>query len=89
MKRTNVVLDEKLIEEAEKLSGLRYTREVIHEAVRIFVKNRRRQRILELVGTVDGRVVMTFGEQDTIPVELAFSASLDTVTAPAGIVWPA
>ncbi len=34
---------------------------------------------LELVGTVDGRVVMTFGEQDTIPVELAFSASLDTV----------
>lgn len=52
MKRTNVVLDEKLIEEAKKLSGLRYTREVIHEAVRIFVKNRRRKRILELAGTV-------------------------------------
>lgn len=48
MKRTNVVLDEKLIMEAKELSGIKTTREVIHEAVTRYVKNQRRRRILEL-----------------------------------------
>ena len=52
MKRTNVVLDEKLIEEAKKLGGFRFTREVIHEAVKQYVRNKRRRRILDLAGKV-------------------------------------
>lgn len=48
MKRTNVVLDENLIEEAKRLTGIRYTRDVIDMAIRQFVMNRRRGRILEL-----------------------------------------
>ncbi len=48
MKRTNVVIDEKLIEEAKILSGIKYTKDVIHEAVEQFVKNQRRRRILDL-----------------------------------------
>ncbi len=34
---------------------------------------------LEFTGFLRGRVVMTFGEQDDIPVELTFQASIDTV----------
>ncbi len=48
MKRTNVVLDENLMEEAKTLSGIKYTKDVIHEAVGRFVKNQRRRRILEI-----------------------------------------
>ena len=48
MRRTNVVIDENLIEEAKVLSGIKYTKDVIHEAVEQFVKNKRRRRILEI-----------------------------------------
>lgn len=48
MKRTNVVIDETLIEEIKQLTGIKTTREIIDKAVRQFVMNRRRRRILEL-----------------------------------------
>ncbi|MCA9135160.1 MAG: hypothetical protein KDB00_00335 [Planctomycetales bacterium] len=35
---------------------------------------------LEFSGFLDGRMVMTFGEQDEIPVELGFRAEIDTVS---------
>jgi Arc/MetJ family transcription regulator len=35
--RTNVVLDDSLIERARRLTGIRTKREVIHEALRTFV----------------------------------------------------
>jgi Arc/MetJ family transcription regulator len=35
--RTNIVLDDKLIERAQKLTGIKTKREVVHEALRILI----------------------------------------------------
>jgi len=35
--RTNIVLDDKLIERAQKLTGIKTKREVVHEALRLLV----------------------------------------------------
>ena len=52
MKRTNIVLDEGLIETAKQLTGVRFTREVVDLALRRLVRNLRRRRILDLAGKV-------------------------------------
>lgn len=52
MKRTNIVLDEDLIETAKQLTGVRFTREVVDLALRRLVRNLRRRRILRLAGKV-------------------------------------
>lgn len=48
--RTNIVLDNKLVEEALKLSGLKTKKEVIHQALLEFVQNRNRRDLRELQG---------------------------------------
>lgn len=35
--RTNIVLDDKLIERAQRLTGIKTKREVVHEALRLLV----------------------------------------------------
>jgi Arc/MetJ family transcription regulator len=50
MGRTNVVLDEKLIEEAKKLAGEKTARETIDLALREFVARRKRKDILAWEG---------------------------------------
>lgn len=35
--RTNIVLDDKLIERAKKLTGIKTKREVVHEALRLLI----------------------------------------------------
>ena len=40
MKRTNIVLDEKLIQAAKKLSGLKTQREVVDTALRLLVQQK-------------------------------------------------
>ena len=35
--RTNIVLDDKLIERAQKLTGIKTKREVVHEALRVLI----------------------------------------------------
>lgn len=35
--RTNIVLDDKLIERAQKLTGIKTKREVVHEALRLLI----------------------------------------------------
>jgi len=35
--RTNIVLDDKLIERAQKLTGIKTKREVVHEALRTLI----------------------------------------------------
>jgi Arc/MetJ family transcription regulator len=35
--RTNIVLDDKLIERAQKLTGLKTKRDVVHEALRLLI----------------------------------------------------
>ena len=35
--RTNIMLDDKLIERAQKLTGIKTKREVVHEALRLLI----------------------------------------------------
>lgn len=51
MKRTNLVLDEQLLEEATRLSGERTYSRTVERALRDFVQRARARRILELAGS--------------------------------------
>ena len=51
MKRTNLVLDEHLLEEATRMSGERTYSRAVERALRDFVQRAKARRILELAGT--------------------------------------
>jgi Arc/MetJ family transcription regulator len=51
MKRTNLVLDEELLEEATRLSGARTYSAAVTRALEDFVRRIRARRILELEGS--------------------------------------
>jgi Arc/MetJ family transcription regulator len=51
MKRTNLVLDEKLLSEATRLAGGRTYSGTVNLALRDFVRRARARRILELTGS--------------------------------------
>ncbi|RPI29481.1 MAG: type II toxin-antitoxin system VapB family antitoxin [Acidobacteria bacterium] len=51
MKRTNLVLDEQLLEEATRLSGERTYSAAVSRALRDFVRRAKAGRILELAGS--------------------------------------
>ncbi len=51
--RTNIVLDDKLIEEAFKFSSATTKRDLVHQALKDFVNRHKRSNILELVGQVE------------------------------------
>ena len=48
--RTNIVLDDALIERARKLTGIKTKREVIQEALRTLIKLREQSEIRQLRG---------------------------------------
>jgi Arc/MetJ family transcription regulator len=48
--RTNIELDDELIDEARRLSGLASKRETVDAALREFVARRQQQLILDLAG---------------------------------------
>ena len=50
--RTNIVLDDDLVEEAFRLTGLQTKRELVEEALRTLVQVRRRRSLLALRGKV-------------------------------------
>jgi Arc/MetJ family transcription regulator len=50
--RTNIVIDDGLLEEAFSLSSSRTKKDLIHEALREFVKIRRRKDLTELSGNI-------------------------------------
>ena len=50
--RTNVVLDESLVDEALRLSNAKTKKELIHEALKEFVENRKRLNLLDLSGKI-------------------------------------
>jgi Arc/MetJ family transcription regulator len=50
--RTNIVLDEKLIEEAFALTGVRTKKELVHLALSELVRSRRRKDLLDLAGRI-------------------------------------
>jgi Arc/MetJ family transcription regulator len=51
MKRTNLVLDEKLLDEALRLSGERTYSRAVERALEDFVRRARARQILELAGS--------------------------------------
>lgn len=51
MKRTNIVLDEALLEEATRLSGERTYSRTVERALEEFVRRAKARRILELAGS--------------------------------------
>jgi hypothetical protein len=51
--RTNIVLDDDLIEEAARLSGIRTKKDLIHEALRVFIATRKRKSLLDLAGKIE------------------------------------
>ncbi|RLC71469.1 MAG: type II toxin-antitoxin system VapB family antitoxin [Chloroflexi bacterium] len=53
--RTNIVLDDELVKEAFKYSLAKTKKELIHEALREYVENRRRKDLRELKGKIDFR----------------------------------
>ena len=53
MGRTNVVLDEKLVEECRKLTGIKTRRALIDYALKEVLRRGRQKRLLELQGAVD------------------------------------
>jgi Arc/MetJ family transcription regulator len=50
--RTNIVLDEGLVSEAFKLSGVKTKRDLLHQALKEFVENRKRHNLLHLEGRI-------------------------------------
>ena len=51
MKRTNLVLDERLLEEATRLSGERTYSRTVERALEDFVRRAKARRILDLAGS--------------------------------------
>jgi Arc/MetJ family transcription regulator len=51
MKRTNLVLDERLLEEATRLSGERTYSRTVERALEEFVRRAKARRILDLAGS--------------------------------------
>jgi Arc/MetJ family transcription regulator len=51
MKRTNLVLDESLLEEATRLSGAKTWSAAVQQALHDFVRRAKARRILELRGS--------------------------------------
>ena len=50
--RTNVVIDDKLIQEALRLSKLKTKKEIIHKALEEFIQNRKRLDLREVRGKI-------------------------------------
>ena len=53
MKRTNIVIDEKLVEAGKRVAGVRTTRELVDLALRDLVRRGKQRRILDLKGRID------------------------------------
>src|SRR5260370_36680050 len=51
--RTNIVLDDDLIEEAARLSGIRTKKDLVHEALRVFIATKKRKSLLDLAGKIE------------------------------------
>lgn len=50
---TNLSIDDKLLNEALAIGGLKTKRETVDEALREFIQRRQRQQLLKLLGKVD------------------------------------
>jgi Arc/MetJ family transcription regulator len=51
--RTNIVLDDKLVERAQELTGIKTKRDVVHEALRTLILMREQSGIRKLRGKLN------------------------------------
>ena len=51
--RTNIVLDESLVKKAMKLSRTRTKKELVNQALKEFVENRKRLNLMDLAGKIE------------------------------------
>ena len=51
--RTNVFLDDDLVEEARKLTGIKTKRELVNEALRVLIESQKRKNLLEIMGKIE------------------------------------
>jgi len=54
--RTNIVLDEKLIAQAQRLTGIKTKREVVYEALRLLILVKEQPKVGTLRGKCCGKV---------------------------------
>jgi tRNA(Ile2) C34 agmatinyltransferase TiaS len=50
---TNLAIDDHLIEEARKMSGLKTKKAVVTEALKEYIQRRKQMEIIKLFGTID------------------------------------
>jgi Arc/MetJ family transcription regulator len=65
--RTNIVLDEDLIERARQLTGIKTKRQVIHEALRLLIRLREQQQVRSLRGKLQWEGNLDEMRQDRQP----------------------
>ncbi len=53
MRRTNIFLDEKLIDQGKKLTGIKTKKELVNFALKKLVRLEKQKRIFELEGKID------------------------------------
>ena len=51
--RTNVMLDDELVEEARQVTGIKTKRELVNEALRVLIETRRRKSLLDIMGKIE------------------------------------
>jgi Arc/MetJ family transcription regulator len=51
--RTNIVLDDELLAEAARLSGIKTKKELVHEALRVYIATKKRKSLLDLRGKIE------------------------------------
>lgn len=51
--RTNIVLDDALMAEAGRLSGIRTKKDLVHEALRVFIAAKKRKSLFDLAGKIE------------------------------------
>ncbi len=51
--RTNIVLDDELIEQAMRLTGLKTKRAVVHRALEELIRNEKARSLFDLAGRVE------------------------------------
>ena len=53
MRRTNIVLDEKLVEKGKKATGLKTSKALVDFALKELIRHSNQRRILDLFGSID------------------------------------
>ena len=53
MKRTNIVLDEKLVNKGKKLTGIKTSKDLVNFALQQLVRRENQKKILELEGNIE------------------------------------